>query len=311
MRSADFVEMTTTSIAASGAGAVTCTQIANTPTFTIALGSAAATIRYVIEDTVNKKWEVGIGSVAANVLTRTRPQVTWDGTTLDDSTPTALTFTGSPTSGDIKIRLAPTAESSPASMPALQTVITGDSTWGSYPWSRIEYQGGNGATLTLTADRECYLAYHLPHAGLLTGAQFKVDTAVASSNLKWALYAIGYDGMPGQKIVDFVTTATTTTGVKTDTATGSWTPAQPVWLTPGWYSIGFISGHAIGIACGGSDSIIQMSPWGRKDAYGYPSYIYVAGSYSTGLPAIPSLGSGSSNSQGTKRLPWIGLRVVA
>ena len=80
MRSMDYVEMTTTSIAGTlGDGAVTCTAITNTPTFTLAFGAGAATVMYVIEDVVNKKFEKGIGSVAGNVLTRTKPQLTWSG----------------------------------------------------------------------------------------------------------------------------------------------------------------------------------------------------------------------------------------
>jgi hypothetical protein len=312
MRSADYVEMTTTSIAGSGAGAVTCTQITNLPTFTLVFGSQNTTCRYVIEDTVNKKFETGIGAVAANVLTRTKPQITWDGTTWSALNPSALTFTGSPTSGDIKIRLSATAETSVGAMPMLQSTVAGDSIWRDYPVSHNNPFSNGGSGVALTADREYYSPYYIQTPGVLTAAQFEVITSVASSNLKWALYACGSDGLPGAKVVDFVTTSTASTGVKTDTATASWTPAGKVHLAPGWYYIGFISGHAISLRfASGGNGVVQTNPLGRKDGYGYGSNIYVAGSYTTGLPATPSLGSATMSGSSSSGVVFIGLKVVA
>lgn len=311
MRAADYVEMTTTSIAGtSGDGAVTCTAITNVPTFTIVFGSQATTCHYVIEDTVNKKFERGIGSVASNVLTRTKVQITWDGTTLDDSSPSALQFGSSPTSGNIKIRMAPLVSAISPWRGGVNRTVAGDS-WRDYPVSghasRWNY---NGSGATLTADREYYSYYQLNRGGLLEGAQFEVTGAVASSNLKWALYSVGSGGLPDQKIVDFVTTATTSTGIKTDTATASWSPAGPVYLSPGDYAVGFISGHAIGIRFG-ANGIAGQTPWGRKNAYGYGDLFFVSGSYSTGLPASPSLGSATLGDPGTGACcVWIGLKVT-
>lgn len=314
MRSANYVEMTTTSITSAGAGAVTCTQITSLPTFTTVFGSQSTDVRYFIEDTVNKTFETGIGKVAANVLTRTRPQVTWNGTTWDDSTPSPLVFagSGSPSSGNIKIRLCALSEISVAAVPNRQNTIAGDATWYQYPLSdHIPHSGTGGSSATLVADREYYSPYKIPNGGLLTGAQFGCDASIASSNLKWALYSIGYDGFPGQKIVDFVTTSTASTGIKTDTATGSWTPAGPVWLTPGWYYIGFVCSHAIGVKCGGSGvSFISGSPLGKGSAYGTAPWVYVAGSYASGMPAIPSLGSAGLGDAGVKSEFWLGLKVV-
>lgn len=313
MRGADYVEMTTTSIASSGAGAVTCIAITNRPTFTLTLGSAARFVRYVIEDTVNKKFEQGIGSVASNVLTRTRPQITWDGTSWLDAAPSALTFTGSPTSGDIRIRLAAVAEECGIVMPGFNATIAGDSNWRDYRWGAQRVPGSSGGGQTLTADRENYSYYRLDSSGLLLGMQFEVTAAVALSNLKVSLYDISHTGLPAAKIVDFNTTATTTTGIKTDTTTALWSTGAGVWLTPGWYAIGFISGHAIGIRCDGTSNGYQQTPAGREGSYGPGPGVYVAGSYSTGLPATPSLGGGSmySGRQDNPGTAWIGLKVVA
>ena len=71
MRSADYVEETTTSIAGtSGDGAVTLTAVTSKPRLSTVFGTQATTIRYVIEDTSSKKFEQGLGSVSSNVLTR-------------------------------------------------------------------------------------------------------------------------------------------------------------------------------------------------------------------------------------------------
>lgn len=310
MRSYSMVEETTNSIASSGAGAVTLIAITGYPRFSSVFGTQATTVRYIIEDTVNNKWEIGIGSVSSNVLTRSRPQVTWNGTTLSDQNPSALAFTGSPSSGDIKIRIGAFAEDS-VIMPARQSTVNGDSTWLPYPVSSHYYLKGNGTGVALTAGREYYQPYLLPFSGSLSGAQFDVTTAVASSNMKWALYAIGYDGLPGNKIVDFTTQATATTGVKTDTATASWSPAGKVYLNPGWYYTGFIPSHAISIRCNNQYTGIGFAnPVGRANAYGEGPYIYVAGNYATGLPALPSLGSASMGDPGVNDFFWMGLKVV-
>lgn len=310
MRSADYVEMTTTSIAGtSGDGAVTCTQITNIPTFTIVFGSGACQVRYVIEDTVNKKFEHGIGSVASNVLTRTTPQVTWDGSTWDDTTPSALQFGSSPTSGNIKIRLSALAENSILTMPGCNTSVSGEADWLIYrPSASSPMSGIVGRTLT--ADREYYKAYLLDRPGRLLGIQFQVSSAVSSSNLKMSLHACGVGGLPGQKILDFTTTGTASTGVKTDTATGSWSTAAAVWLTPGWYFVGYIASHAIGINGSSGTVFDTATPLGRGNGYGMTDTCYVAGSYSTGLPGIPSP-SNLAAVNGSDARHIFGLRVVA
>lgn len=314
MRSANYVEMTTTSIAGTlGDGAVTCTQITSIPTFSLVFGTQATTMRYVIEDTINKKFETGIGSVAANVLTRTRPQITWDGTTYDDSTPSPLQFGATPTTGNIKIRMAATSEDRGANLPGTNSTVAGDASWRDYPISAATEWANGGAGYTLTVDRELYEPYYLPIAGLLGGYQFDVTTAVAASNLKSALYSCASDGLPGAKIVDFVTTATSSTGLKTDTATGSWTPAGPIWLTPGWYYMGVITGNAIALRASPNGAAISQAlrnPLGRKDGYGWGTGVYVAGSYASNLPAVPSLGAATMLGASSNSDLWLGLKVT-
>lgn len=316
MRAGNYVEETTTSIAGTlGDGAVTLTQITNTPRFSTVFGTQNTTCRYVIEDTVNKKFETGIGHVSSNVLTRTQPQVTWTGSTYTDNGATALQFGATPTSGDIKIRMSPTAEVSFQTIPAIQSVVSSGGTWDIYRLS-AHYQGmGNGGSgAALTANREYYSAYRLDGGGVLSGAQFDVQTGV-SGNLKWALYSCASTGLPGAKIVDFVTTSTTASGVKTDTATGSWSPAGKVRLVPGWYYIGHISDATASLRgtagnASGFVGVAGQTPVGRPGNYGHSSRIYVAGNYTTGLPATPSLTGGTVEpSSGPGSHIWFGLRV--
>lgn len=313
MRAANYVEETTTSIAGtSGDGAVTLSQITSKPRFSTVLGTQNTTVRYVIEDTVNFKFETGIGHVSSNVLTRTQVRVTWDGTTYTDNGATALQFGASPTSGNIKIRMSPTAETIFPELPAIQTVVSSGGSWDIYRLSDHYYSTSNSGTgAALTADREYYSCYRLSGGGVLSGAQFEV-TATAAASLKWALYSCASTGLPGAKIVDFVTTSTSSTGIKTDTATASWTPAGKVRLVPGWYYIGHISAGTASLrgVTASTSFASSLTPIGRPNSYGYGSRIYVAGNYTTGLPATPNLSGGSVDSvTGAGSNTWWGLKV--
>lgn len=314
MRAADYLEMTTTSIAGtSGDGDVTCAQITNMPTFTIVFGSAATIVRYVIEDTVNKKFETGIGSVSSNVLTRTAPRITWDGTTLDDTSPSALQFGSSPTSGNIKIRLSATvANVGFVGLPGRQTTISGDANWRDYDFSATVRYTGSTNNLVLTADREYYQLWRQTYQGRLNGMQLNIVATPGTSAMKVALYSIGSNGLPSQKLLDFNSLTTTTTGIKTDTATGTWSPAGEFLMSPGWYALGFITNAAITINGNGSATSAESTqmPYGRKNVYGSSSLVYVTGSYSTGLPANPTWTGATLGDPGTYQSNILfGLRV--
>lgn len=307
MRLEDMCEMTTTVIASAGAGAVTMTAISNIPTFTDLLTSANSDVRYVIEDTTTGEYEIGLGRVSSLVLTRTLPQETrTSGGTVTVLAPSALTFSGgaTPTSGNIRIRMSPVSADKGAVMTARQSTIAGDSTWRDYMLTEGYPFYGNGTGSTLTADSEYYIPYELRTGGVLAGVQFEVTTGVGASNMKMAFYNQGSDGLPGTKIVDFTTTATVTATVKTDT---SFTKQK---VNPGFFWIGFLPSHAVGIRIAATSNLIGSTPLGRKNGYGYGNYCLIAGSYATGLPAIPSLGSATMGDPGAKGLPWFGLKVT-
>jgi hypothetical protein len=195
-------------------------------------------------------------------------------------------------------------------MPGRQTLITPDS-WTAYPTSTHLAITSNGSARAFNANTEYYSCYKLEHPGLLSGVQFQVDSGGAGS-LKMALYDIGYNGLPSNKLATFNTTSLSTTGTKADTATGTWSPAGGVWLSAGWYYMGFISDIAFSIH-GIMAAAAGATPVGRRNSYGYSDTLYIAGSYSTGLPSVPNLTGASMGDPGSggNCTPWIGLKVIA
>lgn len=317
MRSANYVEETSTSIAGTnGNGVITLTALVKTPRFSTAFGSNNTTIRYVIEDTANKKFETGIGVVGGNTLTRTKPQITWDGTTYDDSNPTPLQFGTTPPANTIKIRLSATAESQGVLMPGRllsSSGVTGqDASWGDYPISNHLTPWNTGGTnIGVPTYNISYSYYQLSHAGLLTGFQLDVTSAATARVLSTGIYSIGSNGLPDQLITQFSSIDPATTGVKASTDTANWSSAGPVWLSPGWYAIAF-SINNTGVTLRGhlnaAANAFGPTPLGRSAAYAgnkgslltteQPN-VYV-------LPQKPLL-TGASISSGSQ--VWVGLRV--
>jgi hypothetical protein len=317
-RFANFVEETTTSIAGtSGNGAVTLTALANTPRFSTVFGTgtglaSAHLVRYVIEDTVNKKYETGLGSidVSTNVLTRTRPQVTWNGTTYNDNAPSALAFGSTPNSGDIRIRCAMTAEHMAVSMPASPTSVGnfGD-TWWNYPLSAHfgNFRTDDTSAYGYASGLEVYAYYKQETAGRLTGLQFEVTSVTGTVNQDLALYALDANGLPSAKLIAFGVQAISTTGVKTLTSTASWTPAGSLWLNPDWYAVGFLADGNISFKTFGATTTkgLDRTPLGR---YGNTDngHLVTKSTVLTAMPAVASLGSPGVSDGAI----WFGLKVT-
>lgn len=313
MRSANFVEETTSSIAGTnGNGAVTLSAIANTPRFSTVFGTQATNIRYVIEDTVNKKFETGVGFVSGNVLTRTKPQVTWDGSAWNDKAPSPLAFGSTPTLGNIKIRLSATVESLTAQIPGFnRTLNASDNTWRDFHINNSIVWNGNSQGSNLDPNKIYYYCYRLENAGLLDGIAVQVYTGATSSPMKICLYDVGTNGLPNNKLITFNNVDTTTSGTKIDTATNTWSSGGPVWLNAGWYYIGFISDSNPVIGGNGSQQMLVSgpTPLGRANAYGWGMTATQPGDYATGLPAnpAPTILHGAHLSQSVF---WIGLRIT-
>ena len=314
MRSANFVEETTTIIGGTnGDGAITLSAIANIPRFSTVFGSQATTIRYVIEDTVNKKFETGVGVVSANILTRTKPQITWDGSVWNDRSPSPLQFGSTPTLGNIRVRLSATAESQNATIPGFnRTVNANDNTWRDYHVNGALIWNGNGSgNEPLTADRVFYTCRKVEVAGKLDGIAVPISVASAGSSIKIALYSTGVNGLPANRIVTFNNIDASTTGVKIDNETTTWSTGGSVWLTPGWYYLAYVTNGVPAISSNSAPQLglIGPTPLGRSNAYGWAWTVYESGSYTSGLPDSPNP-SVMIAAQSILSGPWIGLRIT-
>lgn len=298
MLTGHLIEETTTAIASSGAGIVTLTAQSGIPAF-VTLGNGPLEVCYSIHEPATGKYESGVGTYAysggVGTLTRTGPQHTFNGssTYLKGPAISALAFTASPSAGAILIRLSPRQEDFAGSMTGRQTTIAGDGVYDTFPLSSHIWGANNGGgRQAMTLDREFYQCHYLEGPGLITGIRF--DVATAGSNLKAALYDMGRTGLPKNKILDFPVIGVGSTGVTSETTPSTWTPVGGVWVRPGWYYIGLLSNNTSLVLKGAATQAANRpTPVGRKNGYGYSDTVWVGGSYASGLPNAPSLGSGT------------------
>jgi hypothetical protein len=305
MSRGDFIEETTTSIAGtSGDGAVTLTQITGLPRFSTVFGTGTRLVDYVIEDTVALKFEKGYGSVASNVLTRTTVHETWNGTTYDDTAPTALQFGSSPTSGNIRVRMAPTGDTFAPIIPAIQTTI-GSDTYKGYQFSgHCQCNSNPSSSGALGTTNEIYTPFECITRGQVDGFALEVKTAGTGGNgIKAALYECGTNGLPGPCITQFNAIALGSTGFKTDTTPGTWAVnAGPLRISPGWFFIGVMTNDsAVAIANYGGNSWPRQTPLQRADGYGWGTTVSktAENTYATGMPTGTPTGTYTLNSGGS------------
>jgi hypothetical protein len=300
----DYIEMTTTSIAGtSGDGAVTCVQQGDYPTTNDAFGTGSRVIEYVIEDQAAGKFERGLGVVANNVLTRTLPRVTWNGTTYDSTAPSALQFGATPSTGDVRIRISATPDSAYRA-PAARREDTTGARWSSGSnvyWRTADYQviNNGGASGTHATATEYYEAYYNDAPGRLLGFGAQVSTAVGASTFKLGIYEVGTDGLPGPALALSNALSSASTGLVVDETTGTWgVNAAPIHLNSGWYYIGRMfdtSGVALlkfPVSTVGFQSM--RPPLGESSSnYGVIRGLSKAAenSYGTGLPSGTPTGS--------------------
>lgn len=280
---ADYVEETTTSIAGtSGDGAVTLTQITGLPRFSTVLGTSARVVEYIIEDTVNLYFEKGYGSVSSNVLTRTQPRVTWNGTTYDDTSPSALQFGSSPTSGNIRIRMGALSDSFESA------VMTYTSFSGGFDLGLIcgDITGGAPNSGGFGLNSENWFPYLW--RGVNPIDQFAVTAPVSNTgrSVKWALAEVTSSSLPGRILIQFGAISYNTSGVKT-VSSSSFTPSGDIKLPIGHYYMGFVCDGAVDIAMadqqGARGSILGMSNYQRPIGT-----LTKTGNYSTGLTDNPT-----------------------
>lgn len=301
MSLASFVEETTTSIAgSSGDGAVTLTALSNTPRFSTVFGTSTRLVEYVIHDSTTGKLERGLGTVASNVLTRSVPLETWDGTTYDNTVPSAIQFGSSPSSGNVRIRMAPSVDMSVRNPHAMRRATSNvPFASGSYqydPSGHWAFTANQASSAALAATTEYYAPFYIPQKGRLVGFGINIPaSAVATAKVKMGLYEVGTDGLPGPCITRSNEIDISTTGLKTDETAGTWGGnAGPLTPGVGWFYVGwqFDIANVVMGRFGPSTQIMQ-TPAGLRDGYGPVNTLTktAENSYATGLPTGTPSGS--------------------
>jgi hypothetical protein len=204
-----------------GTGTITLSAVSGRP-----LPSAAHAVGEYVQYSINTsdgKFEAGIGQIAAtNTLVRSRVTATYDGSTYNKTTASALTLSGT----GHTVFITPVASmvyeplKAPFTTPSSETVF-----------STHIVSAESNVTIAAAAKRNTAWPFRLETSGVITSFAVYCSTAVASSTVLVGLYsARPSDGAPGELIVKASSTFdTSSTGYKTQSATAN------TRINPGWY----------------------------------------------------------------------------
>lgn len=293
MRAASFVEETVTAVADSGGGALTLAGVAGRPRFSQVFARPTS-IQYVIENTSTGEFEVGQGIVDGDTLDRSRPLSAWVSFGGDRFyvSGAPIPLPEAPSLGDIKVRMAATAEGNPAGnlprWPGDGFVLPSGGSYFdmAYPVSPHLAMNGAGSAGLFQGGTEYYSAYLLQYPAALQGILFDIFTATPGGVVKSALYSVGPGG-PDRKIINFEEVPADTTGTKL--AWAAFDDPLGAILTPGYYAIGFIGNTNFYLRCSPTGGVRTIYP--RAGAGGYPDTGYIAGDFAAGMPETRTGGS--------------------
>lgn len=225
--------------ATGGTGALTLTAAGGLALPASAMVADSIVEYSIVEYTDNtlatiSKAESGHGVISSgNVLTRSAPRTTWNGTTYSQASPSALSFGTS----NVRVYIAPIAEGGPTAFPKRLDLSA------SYGVNGYII-GANTLTQTdlspagLLADFQFMTPLKLEAGFPLTEIGVEVTTAVASSVVHAAIASVDpLTGNPGRILAVANNLSSATTGVKMASITSRMFP-------PGWYWQIFSSGHA-------------------------------------------------------------------
>jgi len=222
-----------------GSGTITLAAVTGYPQPTDVFGTSGTKfVEYEICEYTDStfatlsKYEAGYGSLnlATNVLTRTAILKTWNGTTYDAKSPTALTFGN--TAANIQILLtATTANTRSGLMSTLSLTGANSDIWQPFN-TRVTYDSG-ASTFTMTSGSRLYIPIEYIYTRPISQVAVEVTTGVASGAVRMGLYDVDPStGGPANLITEF------TSSVQIDaSATGfrSVTMGTPFWTPPGMY----------------------------------------------------------------------------
>jgi hypothetical protein len=103
-------------------------------------------------------------------------------------------------------------------------------TTGRYYAPHTMFGGVNTATTALTANRHYAHMIVAPGGTTVDQVTCEVTTAVASSSMRYGLYAAGTNLLPGSRVADFGTVDTSTTGLKPVTVNVTLERGQVYWF---------------------------------------------------------------------------------
>jgi hypothetical protein len=314
-----FLECSTTSIAGTlGNGAVTLTRLNGLPMPGDFWGTNPVDVDYGITDLFTNPGaplvEQGYGIISAGVLTRTVPYVTGNGSAFVESGATPLQFGSTPSFGNVRIRIGPSADVFIPPPPSIWTAGGGTFAGWAPTGNLLGPPGitaGNG--FTLTANQEYYTPFLNTVRGAIGGIALYVTRLVAASNIKLGVFGVASNGLPGNCVFLSNPIATATTGLKTDTTPGTWTNrVGPVRLRPGWFYLAFVASAAIEIGCVSRASIMGANPLGQLDAFGWGAIVArtPTNSYATGLPTGTPGGTYANAAAQNMSVPSLFLQVA-
>ena len=280
---ADWVRMTSST---GGTGALTLTAVTGWPRWQDVWGSTGSRYAsYCIQEWAGTdhsgppiKAEGGLGTInlATGVLTRSKPASTWlaSGPTYDGTSPSAISF--GTTAANIEISSSPLADFSPDTIPYLVSAAPGEPLGG----MSSQHAMVSNSNRTFTANTGYFTAFLWLGLGEIIQISMYVETAVASSGCKAAIFECGTNGLPGNRLLDINSASpynTTTIGAKATAVTAGF------YLPQGWYYSGLVSGHAIVVRCADPQTLLSMT--GCASTGGPNTHLSASVTYTTGFAA--------------------------
>lgn len=232
-----------------GTGTLTLVAISGWPAFSNVF-TGVRLVDYEINEytdaskTVLAQQECGEGSIdtSTGILTRTRIDSTWNGTTYlpnpgSATAPTALNITN--TAANVDIICGPSAASMMAAVPFYYGAVGSVSDGLGLP--PFNFNSANSSVSpNLTSGTVWYSPSYLAHRGPFSQASVRVTTGTTGGTptLTVGVFEVASDGSPGKKLIDFGSVGTTS-NTAPFTLTSS-ALSTPVSLPPGWYWTGIL-----------------------------------------------------------------------
>jgi hypothetical protein len=265
----------------SGTGALTLTSVSGWPSYDDVFGATGTRmVEYVVQDSAGLPLEGGVGELALStmVLSRSKVQWTWDGTTYDATAPSALSLA----SGTHQVICGPTVETggiyAASTTPGDNFGIT----------TGMAVFGGPGGYFFVHQRCEFFWA-PIRNAGQISTVSLRLPLGYSggASSLNVGLYDIDEAGKPFNLIADFGNLGALSTGNKTSGALGT-----PISVPPGnMYAMAVLpqfSGGSGSPALRVSPGTLGGSPFGTDLAGSRKAIACLGVTGQTSLPADAS-----------------------